>query len=134
MINKFSVAKALYDFLNANTSLTIAVQGVDFTPEPDEFYLREMVLYGDTNINVGGVGSDNMRGIYQIDVCTPISQGKWNNLNICNTISALFTNGLSAGISHNSQPISIQQVDLSQMRKDETHIIHSLSVTFRVVG
>lgn len=133
MIDKFALAKALYDTLNAGTALPIATQGASFAPTPTETYLKEHVMFGDTAINVGGVGSDNMRGIYQIDVCTPISQGKWANLKTCDTLAELFGKGLSAGIAHSGQPVSIQQIDISSMRKDDTHIIHSLSVVFRVV-
>ena len=134
MISDYKVAKAFRDKLGAITTLPIQTQGASYTPSPDVDYIREKVVAGGTSILVGGNSTDTQRGFYQLDVCTVINKGKWFNLSIIDELKASFTKGLTAGVEFDGQLVSIQNVDTSPMRKDDTHIMYSLTIYYTVVG
>lgn len=134
MISDYKVAKAFRDKLGAITTLPIQTQGASYTPSPDIDYIREKVVTGGTSILVGGNSTDTQRGFYQLDVCTVINKGKWFNLSIIDELKAFFAKGLTAGVAFDGQLVSIQNVDTSPMRKDDTHIMYSLTIYYAVVG
>lgn len=133
-INKFDVKKALLDHLMDNAQgIEVIPEGSNIQPKTDKNYLREQTRFGVNEITIDPNGKDNLNGIYQIDVCTPIKQQDFYNIGKCDLIIDSFGKGRSAGISHDGQVIEIQNIDISAMDKDETHIIHYISVTFRAV-
>lgn len=133
-INKFDVKKALLDHLMDNAQgIEVIPEGSNIQPKTDKNYLREQTRFGVNEITIDPNGKDNLNGIYQIDVCTPIKQQDFYNIGKCDLIIDSFGKGRSAGISHDGQVIEIQNIDISAMDKDDTHIIHYISVTFRAV-
>ena len=134
MINYFDVSKAMLDYLRANTSLDVFTQGAQYEQSTLGTHLREMLMPATVDKGVGKNASDKLTAIYQIDVLTPISEGKWSNLNICDTLMALYPNGRQSSISRNSMVITVNSCELSQMMKTGTHIMYSIRVNIGVVG
>lgn len=134
MINYFDVSKAMLDYLRANTALDVFTQGAQYEQSTLGTHLREMFMPSVVDKGIGKNASDKLTAIYQIDVLTPISQGKWANLNICDTIMALYPNGRQAGINRNDMVITVNSCELSPMLKTDTHIMYAIRVNIGVIG
>ena len=137
MISQREIAKALRDKLSTATSLPIATEGAAFTPSPSVDYVREFVLYGnEREVSLSGTGSKDQQGIYQIDVCTRVSGGKFGNLAVCDTIKPHFAQSALPGglVLLDVSSIGIRNdVSSSGIRNDGTHLVTSLRVRWRVV-
>ena len=135
-VSEFDVKKALLDHLVANSQGFLVIpEGSDEQGVTGETYLAESVLYGPVNITIDPGGKDNLQGIYQVDVCTPIVNGDFYNLGICETLATSFGKARSANIQHDGQWVEIQNIDISSMTQNdaETHLVHYVSVSFRAV-
>jgi hypothetical protein len=136
MINEFNLAKALRDkaqeIATAN-SYTLVANGEGFAPEVGETYIEEIVLYGNNDtIGMPNDSSDIQIGIYQININTPINESKWAGLAIVNVINPEFPKGLK--LTFGGQLVVIKTTTLEPMQKNDTHLIHILSISFSVIN
>lgn len=132
MVNDFSTQKALQDKLVAGTSIKVVRNGEAYEPKATDTYIEQKRVGDKTSINLSG--SDVQRGIYQINVCAPINEGELSLLNKAVAIKQLFGKGISAGIAHNGQKVSIQNIDVAGLIKTDTHYKQPLSVYYTVIG
>lgn len=138
MINKFNIAKALFDkaeqVSNDNSYLLIA-EGQKHESEPNETYVEERVLYGgDNSVGLGDDSSDIQFGIYQINVNTPKAEkgGKWAGLKIASVYQTEFIKGLT--LSFDGQGLRIKSTSVAKMMQSKTHYIHILSIVYSVIN
>ena len=133
MISQFALNKALLDKLVSITGLSIAVSGSQFTPDPSTDYLAEKEIPTSV-IGKVGTGSDVQRGMYQVTVCTPIAKKKFYHIGLVDSIAPNFTRGISAGIEHDGQLVSISTVTPSGMYSDDTHLKTALTIDYTVIA
>lgn len=136
MISKFNLAKALRNeakiVADAN-SITLVGNGEGFSPDVNQTFIEEIVLFGDDNsVGLGDESSDVQFGIYQLSVHSPINQTKWAGLQIIDILSAHFVRGLKPIFG--GQKAVVTTASVSPMMKSETHLIFHLSVTFSVIN
>lgn len=138
MINKFSLAKALYDnakFIADNNGYNLVAEMESYTSDPNEAYLTEAVLYGpDNTIGLADCSNDIQLGIYQINIYTPkANQGaKWQGLQIGGVIQAGFSKGTQ--LTHNDQMVRIKNTSLIPLGEDDTHLITILSINYSIIS
>lgn len=136
MINKFNLAKALRNEAKIVTdanSFKLVANGEGFTPDVNQTFIEEIVLFGDDNsVGLGDASSDVQFGIYQLSVHSPINKTKWDGLQIIDILSAHFVRGLKP--SFGGQKAVITTASVAPMMKDDTHLIFHLSVTFSVIN
>lgn len=138
MINKFNIAKALFDqaeLVSTNNSYLLIAEGENHESQPNETFIKEKVVYGDDNsVGLSDVSSDIQLGIYQLNVYTPQAEigGKWSGLNIAGVYSSAFNKGLS--LSFGGQNLRIKNASVMPMDKNETHYIHIISIVYSVVN
>jgi hypothetical protein len=135
-ISKFNLAKALRNeakiVADAN-SITLVGNGEGFSPDVNESHIEEIVLYGDDDsVGLAAATSDIQFGIYQLSVHSPINQTKWAGLQIVDILQAHFVRELKP--SFNGQEAVITDSSLAPMMKNETHLIHHLSIRFSVIA
>ena len=137
MINKFNIAKALFneaEQVSNDNSYLLIPEGEKHESEPNESYIEEMVLYGDDNsVGLSDNSSDIQFGIYQINVNTPRVEegGKWSGLKISGIYQAAFSKGLT--LSFGGQNLRVKNSTLKPMDIKETHFTHVLSIVFSVI-
>lgn len=135
-ISKFNLAKALRNeakIVSDANSFTLVANGEGFTPDVNETFIEEIVLFGDDNsVGLGDVSSDVQFGIYQLSVNSPIGQTKWAGLQIIDILSAHFVRGLKPSFGGQQAVVTIASV--APMMKSDTHLIFHLSVTFSVIN
>lgn len=135
MINKFDLAKALYDqakIVSDANSYTLIANGQTFEPDVSDMHIEEATLFGEDIPKVGNDSSQSQVGIYQLAIHTPKTQTKWVGLKIVDVLSAHFSRGLQA--TYNSQMAVIQNHSLASMQENSTHYIHHLSMKFTVIN
>lgn len=129
MISNFDIHKALRDHLKANTALTVVGLGDEFQPSPTQDYLTETVILGDeSSVGINPTSSDEVSGTLQIGVCTPIDNGKFANLALCDTVKGYFPKFQFVGVCE------IGSTSKSQPLPNDTHIVTYLRVGFQVVN
>lgn len=137
MIKSKDVNQALINFLDGVAPFTVYSWDEGHAPQANESYILEKCMLGNTNISLSPNDDENVNGIYQIDVYTPLaSKNKWYGLAIRDDIKLAFTKGLTANISANGQKVIINNVNTPPMRINEsgTHRIYTVDVNFRVIG
>ena len=130
MIDRFQIAQALLTYLRANTSYEVVADGQEKELSPNTIYLTEKLAFGQTRITLGVNDNDSANCFYQIDVRTPVSNGKGQNLSVCTEIQALFPKGKQTNLDN----IHIDRVDCSQMTRVDNHLVSSLTVYFMGQG
>ena len=135
-INKFDIAKALRNAaktVSDANSYTLIGEGVIYSPDPNDTFVQEFVLYGDDNpLGVADNSSDIQIGIYQLNINVPKNQSKWVALEIIGVFDTAFPKGLE--LTFNSQMLRVKASSLSPQLENETHLIDILSVTFSVIA
>lgn len=138
MIDKFNIAKALFDkaeqVSNDNSYILIA-EGESHESNPNETYVKEMVIYGDDNsVGLSDNSSDIQFGIYQLMINTPKSEegGKWSGLKIAGVYQSDFVKGLE--LSFGGQMIRLKNSSVKPMGSDNTHFMHILSMVYSVIN
>lgn len=136
MISKFNLAKALRNeakiVADAN-SITLVGNGEGFSPDVNQTFVEEIVLFGDdSSVGLGDESSDLQFGIYQLSVHSPINQTKWAGLQIIDILSAHFVRGLKPIFGGQQAVVTIASV--APMMKSETHLVFHLSITFSVIN
>ena len=138
MINKFNIAKALFDKaeqVSTDNSYLLIAQGEKYEPNPNDAYIEEKPLFGDDNsIGLSDDSSDIQFGIYQINVNTPKVEkgGKWSGLNIAGVYQVAFSKGLE--LSFGGQTLRIKSTTVKPMKMNDTHFTHILSVVYSVIN
>ena len=132
-IDDFGVAKALVDQLLtvSGASLPVVSQGGTNAPTDGSRYLREFVLPAGASPQDLQTGV-RQNGIYQIDVLTPKSNGKWANLALVGTVKAAFVPAQT--YTHNGQAVKVISVGASRLQEDGQYWVTYLSVTFVAFG
>lgn len=130
-VNQFSVAKALLDQLNTIESGTLPVVPQDGAPTDGSQYITEFVLPSDESPADLQTGS-RQNGVYQVDVRTPKSNGKWQNLAVVGTVKGAFVQ--SQIYSHNGQDVKIRWISTSPMRAVGQYWVTSVSVNYVAFG
>lgn len=133
MINEKAVSKALLDQLKTVIGLPSIVtdNGSNFTPNPDQPYVREFDLSGDTfSPAIPSAGYQRKDGIYQVDICVPKNKGKWSALDYCALVQAAFARGLRLA----SDKLIIKETSRSAPRTDSTHYIITLSIGYTALS
>ena len=120
MINRFEIAQTLLTYLRANTTYEVVADGQEKELWPNAIYLTEKLAFGQTRITLGPSDNDSANCFYQIDVRTPVYNGKGQNLIVCTEIQALFPKGKQT--SHNTQfhhrhSLLIQNASVDQQRR-----------------
>jgi hypothetical protein len=138
MINKFNIAKALFDKaeqVSTDNSYLLIPEGVKHESNPNETYVEEKAIYGnDNSIGIEDSSSDIQFGIYQINVNTPQAEkgGKWAGLQIAGVYQAAFNKGLT--LSFGGQSLRIKNASVIPMAQSKTHYIHILSIVYSVIN
>lgn len=138
MINKFDLAKALYDNAKAVSDAngyTLVADGQEYETSPDIAYVREYALFGDDDpIGISDNSSDIQFGIYQLTICTPkIQEGsKWVGLNMVGIYESGFQRGTV--LTYNGQSVRIRNSSVAPLPSDETHLIRALSIQYSVIN
>lgn len=136
MINNTDLHQALHKHAkNALPGIQFVPNGQEYTPNPSIEYVEGKVLNGVTNITIDPNGADTANGIYQLLVHTPLQGASfYRNSEICDIIRAAFPKGYQAAIEKDGQRVTINNVDVSQLMKDDTHQMRAVSVYYRVIG
>lgn len=124
---------ALVQKLASVTSLDIAFYGSQFTPKPDEDYIKETSAITDNEVALSG-GTEAYRGIYTLVVCTPKAKGKFYNGAKVDEIKNTFGRGLDGNIESNGQKVSIYKSTVGGMLEDDTHIKSAITIDYTVIG
>ena len=138
MINKFNLAKALFDNVKAiadTNSFLLIANGDDYETNPNETFLQEIVLYGDdVSLGVSNNSSDIQLGIYQVNINTPKAQegSKWLGLQMAGIIQSGFAKGNK--LTFGSQLVTIKSTTLESMFQNDTHMVHILSIKYSVIN
>ena len=103
-------------------------------PTAQNSYLRENMLNTDgSSPTLSGTGYEIEDGIYQVSVCVPKGEGKWNALTTAQTVKNLFPRGVS--LVENNTTINIRRVVINGAGYDDgTHFVVPVSVYWRVVS
>jgi hypothetical protein len=130
-VNDFAVAKALIDHLKSSLpALTVVTQGESFAPTGGN-YLREAVLPAMTS-PMDRLTGTRQRGVYQIDVCTPKSAGKWSNMALVGSVKPVFVPATI--LSNEGQDVKIVSVSVSALVDDGAYWFTPVSVNFVAFG
>ena len=124
---------ALVQKLNAVTSLDIAFYGSQFTPSPNEDYIKETPAITDNEVALSG-DTETYTGIYTLVVCTPKADGKFYNGAKVDAIKNTFGRGLDGNIESNGQKVSIYKATVGSMFQDDTHIKTPITIDYTVIG
>ena len=125
MIDDFITTEALLDKLKAFCTLhsyPLAKQGMLFTPNPDELYLKETFL-GDEAVVLGTSYEpcERQEPIYQIDIHTPKGQGgPWPGRDIVNKLKAEFPRSPFI-LNTTGQTVQVSRVNSRGLDPDKTH-------------
>jgi hypothetical protein len=133
MINEKAVSKALLDQLKTVVGLPAIVtdNGSNYTPNPDQPYVREFDLSGDTFAPpVNSNGYQRKDGVYQVDICVPKNKGKWSALDYCALIQVAFVRGLRL----DGDRLIIKETSRSAPRTDSSHYIITLSIGYTALS
>lgn len=111
-------------------ALRIAWQNVSFTPTSGETYLRAALLPADTSsVDLKG-DHRGYRGIYQVDIATPISTGPGAAEAIAAELDALFPVNLRVTVSGLAVQV-IAPASAGPAGQNETHLITPVSIPYR---
>lgn len=124
---------ALVQKLASVTTLDIAFYGSQFTPKPDDDYIKETSAITDNEVALSG-GTEVYRGIYTLVVCTPKAKGKFYNGDKVDEIKNTFGRGLDGNIESNGQKVSIYKSTVGGMFQDDTHIKTPITIDYTVIG
>lgn len=138
MIDKFDLAKALYD--NAKTisdanSFILVADGESYDKSPEQPYVMEFPLFGDDDaIGISDDSSDIQFGVYQLTICTPKIQegGKWTGLDMIRKYQLGFQRGTV--LSYNGQNVRIRNSSVARLQSDDTHFMNALSIQYSVIN
>lgn len=135
MIDDFKTAKALLDkaqtFADYN-SIRLCIDGLAFTPETDETYLKEALLQNETEIiALDAYSCDRQQSIYQLSVYTPKANGKFANLELVNEIKKEFRT--AAFVVYDNQTVQIMNVSASPLLTTNSHNITAVSINIVVL-
>lgn len=137
MISQTNLNIALNKHLKTLTGSTpIVTDGKPYDPN-GATYIRAMTMTGDTEITLSQGDSERQRGIYQINIYTPLSAvatAPNGNATLTDTIKAGWAKGLTAGVVHGGQKVIINQVSVSPVMQNDTHQFRVLSVYFDVIA
>jgi hypothetical protein len=138
MINKFSLAKSLYDqakLISNSNSLNLVADGEEYTTTPNEEYIEDHVLFGkDDSVGISDASSDIQLGVYQLTINTPKAEegAKWRGLQIANIYQEGFPKGLE--LTHDNQAARIRNTSIVPLGQNDTHLVFVLSVQYSVIN
>jgi len=138
MINKFNIAKALFneaEQVSNDNSYLLIPEGKKHKQDPNETYIEEKVIYGgDNSVGISDDSSDIQFGIYQLNIHTPQAEkgGKWAGLEIAGVYQTEFIKGLK--LSLDGQSLRIKSTSVMPMNQSKTHYIHILSIVYSVIN
>ena len=96
-------------------------------------YVQEKMLVNTKDsVGLGGGSSDIQRPIYQLNVCTPKGESRYNNRDLVELITSQFNK--AEYISNGNQSIQIQTVDTSDIMYLEAHLVTAISVNLTVLA
>lgn len=137
MISQVNLNIALNKHLKTLAGSTpIVTDGRPYEPN-NNTYIRAMVMNGDTEITLSPNDTERQRGIYQINIYTPLSAvatAPNGNATLTDTIKAGWTKGLTANVANGGQKVIINQVNVSPVMQNDTHQFRVLSVYFDVIA
>ncbi len=136
MINDFTTAKDLLDKTQAFADLAgyrLAIQGAPFDPLPDEIYLKEYFLSNTTEpLGIAADVAERQDSIYQINILTPKSSGKFAGLAISNDIKTEFQRG--SYISYGGQSAIVYNITAQMLPATDTHNVTSVQIDLTVMA
>ena len=112
MLSEFDITKALRDHLSTMANVpAIATEGVSFTPTTGTPFIAEFALGGNQNAPTLRGHDAYIRGVYQVTVNTPKGSGKWQLLQLTDSIMNHFNKSLV--LTRNGVKITITSVSRS---------------------
>ncbi len=142
MINPSDLAKALINeakIITDANSITLVTSdgktedGERFSPDVNDPYVQEFVLFGDdTSVGLANDSSDIQIGIYQLSIHSPKTKSKFIGLDIAVLLKNHFVRGLEP--TFNGQKAVVIVSSLSGLMPTETFNVYHLSITFSVIN
>ena len=138
MINKFDLAKALYEqakLVAANNSYLLIPEGKAYEPDPNETFIREAIVYGpDIPMGLADDSGDAQMGFYQLAINTPKANdgSTWAARKIAGVLEVGFARGTQ--LIYNSQMVRIKNVTLREIESTDTHKVSVLTVNYTVIN
>lgn len=132
MIKQFDAAKALIDRLNTlEPGITVVTQGGTDAPTDGTKYLRAWVMPAGTSVVTLKTG-ERQNGVFQIDVLTPKSESTFNNLELVDTVRALFPQ--TSEYVYGDQTVKVRWTDVSSIMESGSYWFTAVSVNYVTFG
>jgi hypothetical protein len=129
--------KAISDALNSHLNTFATTQGllvawpnVDFTP-PEGTYLKPYMIPGKPFAkHLGAEGLSEQRGIYYINIISPLNVGDGDAQELADAICQHFPRGLELSLGSDLLPLRVVQSHTAIQREEETCLFTQVQVTF----
>lgn len=121
----------LKSFADAQTpKLSIAYEGVSFTPDATKPHLAEFTLPANTDNPSMGRSHSRYSGIYQVDVDVPATSGPVALRKLANAVAAHFSRGQS--LTHTSTIVFVTNTpSIGPLMPDGGRIKRSVSIRYQ---
>jgi hypothetical protein len=127
MATHFNDIQAALESHLSEMDYSIAWPNTDFTPSPNEVYLRASFLPADTvQAGLGSQGKDETTGIFQVDVVYPYGTGRSA---IVDEIADKFKRGTV--LSYNGVNVRVRSVSIAPFIRDDAMAFVPLSINFQ---
>lgn len=135
MISIFSLSKAFDDYLQTFNDLpAYYVQGETAEPNADEKHLKGFLLNAENFTQFYSAQSPvRQDGLFQIDIRTPKSFGKWENYSLVDLVQSKFQ--INMILQNNNQKVKVKKISASKLSDDEENFyVTSVSIFYVVFG
>ncbi len=138
MINHLNLTKALVNAANTVAtaqSHTLVTQGKSYKPKPNDSFIAESLLFGDSShLGVANDSSQMQRGIYQIDAYVPkcFEGSRFTALEMLSHYQTAFARG--SEFTESGQTARAEKNSIAKTPSTKTHNRFTLSVTFSVIA
>lgn len=115
----------------SSKGLSVAYEGVKFTPNASKTHLADFLLPAPTDNPSMGRGHKRYTGIYQIDVDAPTGSNIVALRNLANEVAAHFYRGLTLTHSSGLRVLIIRDPSISRLLPDGGRMKRAVSVRYQ---
>lgn len=125
----FDLSAALDTNLNTMTGLPpVAWQNIKYEPVNGTLYIRPTLLPADSTVATIGTGTDINQGIYQIDIFSPLDEGKNEAMLMSDTIAEQFKRDKE--LVYNGRTVVIRSTSQRIMSNEDSWAHYMVEVVY----